>query len=642
MKEYYTVAVKHTQAVGMEAPVYSCSTRLQVGQIVDVTYRGKKTHGLVLSSVKKPDFDTKDCEPTDFFLPEDLISLLIWQAHYYQLNENALVRQIVPAGLGKKRRKVAAKKNHKLQELPKLTTAQKQAVTKLGDAGQAILHGDTGSGKTRVYQERTQNVLNQNRSVLILVPEIGLSTQLADEFKKSFKNVLILHSRLTEARRDTAWKKLMQADEPMVVVGARSALFAPIKNLGLIVIDEFHDSSFTQDTWPQYDSVLGASVRAKAANAQLILGSATPDISTYARFEDRNYPTVRMQGLAVGSKAEAATIQRIDMSEHGNHHGSSQWLSSALLSALKQSMKANQQSLIFLNRRGSAPLLQCEACGWQQICSSCDLPTTLHADISRSICHTCNTNQRIPSSCPDCKRPDVISRGVGTKQIENDLQSLFPAARIARFDGDNLEAEQLHNHLDSLRDGSIDILVGTQIITKGLDLPNLSLVGVVHAEGGLNLPDFMATERNYQTIHQVIGRVGRHTKNNTVILQSYDPDSALLKDVSAHDWQNFYKRELAERKKSGYPPDRFLMLIQAKYKSAQHAEERLNAVASKLTKQMPELEILGPAPAFRERIGRDYRWQLLVKSKKRSDLIKIARALEGSVLTFTLDPSSLL
>lgn len=628
----------------MDPPVYSSSEDLSAGQIAELNYRGKRGFGLVLSETVKPDFKTSEATATNFILPEDLVKTIEWQANYYRININRLVRQIVPRGLGKKRR-VVKEKSFKSVRPPTLTKTQQIAISQISEsAGPIILHGDTGSGKTEVYIERTKNVLNSGKSALILIPEIGLSTQLASLFEERFKNVIVLHSRITEAERDRAWKTLLASNEPHVVVGARSALFAPIGNLGLIVIDEFHDSSYSQQNWPQYDAILASAVRAKGASAQLMLGSATPSVTTYSRFESQKYSIVRMQGLATSTKKGLRpNISIVDMTDNANHASNAMsWLSKELRQSIKKSLTNRQQSLVYLGRRGSAPLLLCEDCGWQANCKNCDLPMTLHSDIARSICHTCNTNQRVPSSCPDCQRTSVLSKGVGTKQIESDLTKLFPSANIARFDSDNLEAEQLHRRLDEVRAGKVDIIIGTQIVTKGLDLPKLSTLGVVHAEGGLQLPDYTSAERVYQTLHQVIGRVGRHTSDNSVVLQSYQPDLPFLQQAKEADWKGFYDDEIRTRKHQNFPPYSFLMQIHANFASPAVAEQKLRSVIEPLQKKLPNIEILGPAPAFRERRGKSYSWQLLIKSDRRSDLLKIARALQNSPLTYTLDPSSLL
>ncbi len=319
------------------------------------------------------------------------------------------------------------------------------------------------------------------------------------------------------------------------------------------------------------------------------------------------------------------------------------FLSNSLLDAIQEALANKQQSLLFHNRRGTAPISLCEHCGWSAACTRCHVPLVLHADRYQLVCHLCGLTQKVPASCPDCRRPGIIHKGVGTKLIVEELSRLFPRARIARFDADNLEADSLREQYQTVYEGSVDIIVGTQIVAKGLDLPRLAMVGVIQADGGLALPDFYSEERVFQLLYQVMGRVGRDEKLSTIVVQTFQPDRLPIRAALDKNYECFYEYALQKRKVDNFPPFTYLLKLTCIYSSEKAAAAAARELKTKLEKTAKfGMQILGPTPAFYERVGATYRWQLLVKSRQRSDLVSLLEQVPSAKWQTELDPVSLL
>jgi primosomal protein N' (replication factor Y) len=503
-----------------------------------------------------------------------------------------------------------------------------------------VLHGETGSGKTRVYIELAAERLAQGKSVIVLTPEIGLTSQLADNFTRVFGGrVVVLHSQLTEATRERAWQYLLEQPEPVIVIGARSALFSPLRNIGLIVIDEAHETAYKQDQAPYYHTTTVAAKLAQLHQATLVLGSATPLVSDYYIATAKQRPIVRMTELAKGNDAQSS-VAVIDLKAR-DQFSKSPYLSNALIAAIKNTIGKGEQTLLFLNRRGTARVIFCEHCGWQALCPHCDLPLVYHGDSHAMRCHSCDFAAASPVSCPDCRNATVMYKSVGTKAIVDEAQRLFPEARIMRFDTDNKKTERIEQHYNALRDGQVDIIVGTQTLAKGLDLPRLSLVGVIIADTGLFFPDFSAQERTYQLLRQVLGRIGRGHRDGHAIVQTYAPDSPLLGSVLTKNWETFYNKELAERRRFTFPPFCYLLHLGCKRASSNAAQNAADAFALQIRRQFPRVVVEGPSPSFHEKIQGKYNWQLVVKARRRDDLLAIIHALPSG-WSYDIDPMNLL
>lgn len=642
----------------MEALTYNYSDSLLPGQIVLIPIGKRQVPGVVAKKVAQPDFKTRSILKVLYSspLPKHLINVTNFIHDYYLVPSGQAVSLILPRGIQKKRRKteqmfgntgVKSAGNAQLPSDPKdspeikLNAAQKKALSALQEAPGAtkLLHGVTGSGKTNIYLRMALNAFYEHKSTVLLVPEIALTGQLVQEFRDFFGDrVVLIHSQQTEAQRHLIFEMLLESDEPLIVVGPRSALFAPLSNLGLVIIDEEHEGTYHQENAPRYSAIRVASALVKEANCSLILGSATPEIS--------DYYYASKQGLVVSltEKAKATAIRPevkiIDFKERDNF-SRNRYFSNSLLQAISQNLEMGAQTLIFHNRRGSAPLTICENCGEEILCPNCFLPLTLHADEYMLCCHICEHQERVPVCCPKCKAPGLIHKGFGTKLLESELKKLYPKAKIKRFDADNKKGEGLDAVYAEVKEGEVDILVGTQTLAKGLDLPRLVTVGVVQADAGLALPDYMAEERTFQLLTQVIGRVGRgHSDKAEVFIQTYRPDHPVLKFATKEDYLGFYNYLIGRRRKSGFPPFAFVLKLEITMKTEAIVVKKVRELVHKLS-QDKRLVVSPPQPAFHERTTRGYTWQIIVRSKTRKALLEACSGLDAN-FKVTLDPMGLL
>jgi primosomal protein N' (replication factor Y) (superfamily II helicase) len=644
---YYEVAPNQIVRTNSPSFTYHSDTMLRPGQLVLVEIGKKKLPGVILRSTKQPTYDTKAVaeviEPRP--LPLSLVNLALWMSDYYATHLGIVLQTVLPRGLQKQRR--SPKKlpeqivdRHRTKIV--LNIHQQNAVRTITNAtpGSILLHGVTGSGKTAIYIEVAKQTIKDGKSVLILVPEIALTSQLVADFSGHFDDISLTHSRQTESERHITWQKILGSPRPQVVIGPRSALFMPINNLGLIVIDEAHEPSFKQEQSPRYSALRAASILANEHGAKLIIGSATPLIADYYLANHSGRPVITMSESA-RTDAVKPTVEVVDMTKpvHFTKH---RFLSNKLLAQIEKASSHNKQSLIFHNRRGSASTTLCEHCGWMAMCPRCALPLTLHIDKHHLRCHVCDLIERVPTHCPVCKHTDIIHKGIGTKLIESELKKLFPDKTIARFDGDALAGDSVEQRYGDLYRGTIDIIVGTQVVAKGLDLPQLRVVGVIQADAGLSLPDYSASERTFQLLAQVVGRVGRSHHPTTVVIQSYQPNHPSVVDGLGQNYEHFYQSTLEERRRSKFPPFTFLLKLICVYKTEISAVKNARLLADTLRKKYPDVEILGPTPAFYERQNDTYRWQLVIKSPKRSLLVSITRELPPAHWQFELDPISLL
>ena len=607
---------------------------------------GKRiVNGVVLENVKdKPKFRTKPIEAiiAPHPLPKPLLQLALWLSEYYATHLATALQTVLPAGLHRTRRNQSFLVTHPKRDRTKIVLNKDQqtvlSVLERSPSGTVLLHGVTGSGKTQVYIEAAKHQSRNGRSSILLVPEIALTPQLVAEFANHFQNLVVTHSGMTEAQRHQAWLEVLNSTTPMVVIGPRSALFMPLNNIGLIVVDECHEPSYKQEQAPRYSALRAASVLAQHHSAKLILGSATPSVTDYYIAQSNKSPIPKLTKPAI--KTAPVNIDIVDL-KNRDQFRRHRFFSKTLVERIEEAMAGGYQALLFHNRRGTAPTTMCDHCGWIAECPRCFLPLTLHADQHHLRCHLCAYQTNIPPSCPVCHEPTIIFKGIGTKLIEEEVRKLFPKARIARFDADTHPSEAVHNRYQDLYDGSIDILIGTQMLAKGLDLPKLSTVGVIQADSGLVLPDYQAEERVFQLLYQVIGRVGRSETAGHVVIQTYQPDHPIIKAAIERDYQAFYQTELAKRQSGHFPPFRYLLKLTCSYKTEDGAVRASQKLANELRKAHPELEILGPTPAFYERLGGNYRWQLVLKAKVRSHLLAVIKTLPAGWQA-DIDPVSLL
>ena len=503
-----------------------------------------------------------------------------------------------------------------------------------------LLHGVTGSGKTEVYIRAMECAKKLGRKSLVLIPEISLTPQLLDRLQARFPGrVGVLHSALTAAERWAQWQEIRGGGID-VVVGARSAVFAPIPDLGLIIVDEEHDPSYKQEDGVRYNGRDVAVVRGKLLGCPVILGSATPALESYEncrqhryrlleitrRVEERPMPVVEAIDLRTQFRARESGAEKSDGSD-------TQLVSARLARALQQNLQDGRQTLIFLNRRGFANFLQCAQCGYVWRCPNCSVTLTLHQRLKSISCHHCDYRRPTTDICPECQSPTLAGIGSGTERIEQALKRLAPQARVARMDRDTTGKRGSHEELiRRWEKGEIDILVGTQMITKGHDVSGVTLVGALLADLSLNLPDFRAAERTYQLLSQVAGRSGRGEHPGHVMIQTYAPDHYAIRHLARHDYKNFFAAESAFRQDLNYPP--FSRLVNLRLdgpkaaeveKHAQRLAARLRELKNAKTEKFATVEILGPATAPIEKLRNRYRWQLLLRGRQSAALLELAK-----------------
>jgi primosomal protein N' (replication factor Y) len=643
---YYFVWVRSNRYHGQEALTYSSQEHLVQGTIVQVELQKELVLGIVSGPTAKPRFQTKviarifDLAP----LPPHLLRLASWLQNYYPAPLGIIAQQLLPAQLSEKL--LESSKSEKfdtpdLKSLPPLTTEQSKALQAMEERDTYVLYGATGSGKTRIYIELAARSISDGKSAVILTPEISLITQLADNFRQVFgQRVIVTHSQQTPLERQRAWLACLASAEPVVMIGPRSALFSPVSKLGLIVLDEAHESAYKQEQAPQYQTGRVAAYLASVTRASLILGSATPAVSDYYLAEQKNKPIITLTKLAPAGPHPAAEVIVVDRKDH-SLFDRSPFLSRELITSVEQALSRGEQSLLYLNRRGTARLVLCENCGWQALCPHCDVPLTYHGDQHQLRCHSCSYHQPSPTSCPECGHPGVLFKTAGTKAIVDEVEHLFPQARVARFDTDNAKAERFEQHYEAVKSGSVDIIVGTQLLAKGLDLPKLSTLGILLADTSLYLPDFSAQERTFQLITQVLGRVGRGHIAGRAIIQTYHPEHPILLDAIQGNYQQFYDRELRERQQFLFPPFCYLLKVTVRRASLKAAESAAQNLKDDITASNVRVRVEGPAPAFYERFQNKYQWQLVIKALQRSELLKVIAKLPANC-SYDIDPLDLL
>lgn len=645
---YFEIAPNQIIRADQACFTYKSQLALEVGQIVLIEIGNKHLPGIVISKTSKPNYETKEVlkiietQP----LPRPLVNLAIWISTYYATNLGLVVQTILPSGLEKKRRTqtdssqyAGSPRKRTKNVLNKDQSAAIGSINKF-KSGTFILHGITGSGKTEVYIRLIKDAIASNKSAFVLVPEIALTSQIISELANSFDNLVLTHSQMTESARHIAWKKILYANTPLVVVGPRSALFMPLKNVGVIIIDEEHETSFKQEHAPRYSAIRAASILGKQHTCPVILGSATPSVVDYYLAEHSNRPILKLQKTA-RKNALPAKISLIDMTDRSlfKKH---RFLSDYLINSIHQSLNNKKQILIFQNRRGGASTTLCENCGWIAECPDCRLPMTLHIAQHCLKCHVCGREEHVPTSCPECSKSNIIHKGIGTQLIEQEVKKIFPEAKIARFDADTDIDNSLAKLYNDIYQGNIDIIIGTQIVAKGLDLPELETVGIVQADTGLSIPDFNSDEKTFQLLTQAIGRVGRNSNRTEVIVQTFQPHNPNIVFGVNQDYTGFYEHTINDRKNKNFPPFMYLLKLSCSFKTETTAISSARKIADQIIKEFPETTILGPSPCLHERQGNMYRWQIVVKSQKRATLVSIAERIKSPQWHCEIDPTGLI
>lgn len=545
------------------------------------------------------------------------------------------------------------------------TPAQRAAIDALavGAPGETfLLHGITGSGKTLVYLELLQAVLARGRTAIVLVPEIALTPQTVDRFRGVFGDqVAVLHSGLSDGERYDAWLALRRGDK-RIAVGARSAVFAPLDNLGAIIVDEEHEASYKQGESPRYHAREVAIVRAREAGAVCVLGSATPSLESWENARTGKYRRLHLPDRVGGGALPAVDVVDLRATARMTYRTAAERavravLSAELESALRDRLERGEQSILLLNRRGYSSFVQCSSCEWVAACPDCSISLTYHQAPERLVCHYCLHQQPTRNACPQCGAETLRQRGLGTQQVERLVAEQLPTARIARMDVDTTSGKWAHTEiLERVGRGEVDILLGTQMIAKGLDFPNVTLVGVIDADVGINLPDFRASERTFQLLSQVAGRAGRGPKGGRVIIQTRVPAHHAVRCAVTHDVHGFIAEELPGRVSPAWPPTVRLANVVfsgAEEQATMELAESASAWFANALLQAPPgaVEVIGPAPCAIERIKQRWRWHLVLRTSQSGVLTRLARRFLTSFevpgrgdlrVTFDRDPVSLL
>lgn len=668
MLRFYEVAVAAPLTTTLTY-CFESPEAIAVGTSVEVPLGRRRILGVVIRESEAPEqFEAKPVERIADerpVIPQKTLRWLQWLANYY-LHPIGQVCELAFPPLSRSTRasrKASVIPNVPVSTSPHLTPEQAQVIDAISQKSEFQTHlllGVTGSGKTEVYLNLIERCLAKNQCALVLVPEISLTPQLLSRFAARFRDkVAVIHSHLTEREKTNQWWLAHSGDRP-ILLGARSALFCPLPNLGLIVLDEEHESSFKQDEKLKYHARDSAMMLAKYLDIPIILGTATPSLETYQRCLEGKYQLHRMTKRVQDRNLPQCQI--VDLREERRIRRDTPsdlpfWLSEPLFVEMQKALDANEQVALFLNRRGMAQVALCESCGFTYECPNCAISLTVH-QTTHLVCHYCDYTQSLKAKCPSCFEGEVKPLGLGTELLESDVRQLFPIKEIARADRDEIQSrEDLDALVENMENGKTDILIGTQMIAKGLDFPKLTVVGVVMADVGFHMPDFRAAERAYQLIVQVAGRAGRHSETpGRVIIQTYDPEHVSIEFARRFEFEAFAKSELSSRKMLSYPPFGKIAMIRLQGISetlvaqcADRAARRAQQLRQVRAEYLP-MQVLGPAPSPMARLRGKYRYQCLLKSPDASLLNSFCRRLmsdgkwipNGVKVVVDIDPQNMM
>ncbi len=638
-----------------------------IGKRAEITFGNKKTEGFIIGmSEDLPEnlgFDPAKIKPVkriidkEALFGDELVEIAVWLSRYYLCTLGEAVFSMIPSGrressaggFGFEEEISAEKKNELSQEQELCVNEILAHVHELPQTPHKDLYhyiyGPTGSGKTEVFLSLAEKILESGKGVIYLVPEIGLTGQVVEAVIKRFgKTAAVLHSGLTPSQRLKEWNRIMHK-EARVVVGARSAVFAPVPELGLIIIDEEHDGSYKSGNNPRYHARQVAMHRCSNLKIPLVMGSATPSVEAWYGMKKgsiiRHSLTKRLAGGAMPH------ISCIDLKQNPCDGA----ISLPLERQIKSVLEKGHQVILFLNRRGFTHYFSCTSCGYELVCKNCSVPLTYHKIENRLKCHYCGWSTIPPSSCPQCGSVEIGSSGFGTEFIEAETKAKFPSAKIVRLDTDILQNKgELLSTLDAFRKGQYDIMLGTQMVAKGLNFPKLELVGVILADAGLHMPDFRASERTFSLITQVAGRAGRYFPDGKVIVQTYSPGQEAILYACKNQIESFYEKELEDRRLLEFPPfSRLLRLVFRSYDKANARQSAIEAAKILAEKKVKGVEIIGPAECPLERINSSWRFQILLKAASIVPLQGMARSLnedyshnQNVYIEYDVDPVSLL
>ena len=526
--------------------------------------------------------------------------------------------------------------------LSPLSVAQKNALAEIKSGFRSLpvmlLHGVTGSGKTEIYTHLIENVLNDGNQVLFLVPEISLTTQLSDRLKKVFgKRLLVYHSKFSDSERVDIWKRLLSSAEPIVVLGVRSSVFLPFARLGLVIVDEEHESSFKQyDPAPRYNARDAALVLANMHGAKSLLGSATPSVETYFKATNGKYGLVTLSERFEG--ATMPDVEIVDMAAMRKKKEVKGILSSSLRKRILDAMADHRQAILFQNRRGFAPVVVCDQCGWSPKCLNCDVSLVYHKNMALLRCHYCGFSQMLPKLCPACGQNSVRIFGYGTERIAEEMHMEFEGFRVARMDLDTTRNKDAYQEIiEEFARHETDILVGTQMVSKGLDFSDVRVVGVLNADTLLNFPDFRSNERAFNMLEQVAGRAGRRKEKGCVVIQTVNPEHEVLRYVKTHNYNAYYDSEIADRRRFAYPPFTRVINIFLKNKDSVTCDRAAVAYSMALRNVFGE-RVLGPEKPFVSRVATWYMQSIMLKVEAGASMKKVKDLLRQILASISMNP----
>ncbi len=608
------------------------------GMRVSAPFGRRLMDGFIVAEVDDPgetDFEIKKIKRVIDKNPlygSQEIELARWLADMYYCSEGEALSSMLPGS--RRESKGLAFEEFSIPPAGEiaLSDEQKKAIDGIlgGSEKTYYLYGITGSGKTEVFLRTASEIINRGLGVIYLVPEISLTHQLNNEVRRRFGNsVAVLHSALTSSQRLVEWQRIRRG-EALFVIGARSAVFAPVPNLGLIIIDEEHEGAYKSGSKPRYHARQVAMHRASVSDARIIMGSATPSLEAWHLVKSG-----RIKGFSLGKRLSGGAVPSIELIDMKNHSGC---ISKPMQRAIRETADEGRQSILFLNRRGFSYFFHCRSCGYETRCRNCSVSLTYHKNRNKLICHYCGYSENPKTVCPECGSLDVGYNGFGTEMIENELETMFPDLRIERVDTDSVKQRgSLSDRLDRFKNGEIDILLGTQMVAKGLNFPGVKLVGIVLADTGLNLPDFRAHERTFNLIVQVAGRAGRYFPDGRVLIQTYRPDNEAIMMASSGTIDDFYNRELEIRRMLGFPPFGRLFRIVFRGKNAERTAAASDEFASKFDlsslSESSSDEVFGPAECPLAMISGNYRFQIIIRT---NNFKGIHSLLNGALKQFSL------
>lgn len=600
---------------------FAKGNRLREGYVVSLRDTVDEAMESRLKYVEKVDQDVS--------LTEEMVRTAMWLKQRYLCRAIDAINLFTPPGSkakNKKRKNPFADAKGELSSVGALTEEQSAALkliagaVKSGEHDRFLIHGITGSGKTEIYIRAAEECLREGRNAIVLVPEISLTAQIIDRFIGRFgsSEIAVLHSRLSLGERYDQWKNIRDGNV-RIVIGARSAVFAPLENIGMIVVDEEHESTYKSDQTPKYDTVEVAIKRLqdKDNKGVLMLGSATPSIVSYSRAGEGIYKLIKLKERY--NKVSLPHVETVDMRQELKD-GNRTIISSRLYEAMKEQLEKGRQVMLMLNRRGYSTFVSCRECGYVARCPHCGLSLTYHRKKEKAVCHYCGYEEAAPQICPECGGKYIRYFGSGTEKVEETVAALFAEYTAERLDLDTVRKKgEMERKLNAFKKGKTDILIGTQLIAKGLDFKNVGLVGIISADVSLNIPDFRSPERTFQLITQAAGRAGRGEETGTVIIQTYSPDHYAVRYAAEHDYKGFYEEEKTLRQYMGYPPYsdliRIVFISQNPDTARDAADDWYGRIKSGLNEE-DRANVFRPQEAYMSRINENYRFSLLIKCPK--------------------------